>query len=190
MNRRDRNLVLRRGGITTLRDNGLSIRAIARDAGVSLTSVQMWIRWEESGNLNDLPRPEGPRKTTPAENDAIVRAAREQPLTNAEVIREDLGLEVSSMTGRRRLHAAGIHHTTSATKELLTERHKAGRLDFVQRHADRAMDFWGRVIFTDEKCFSSTSHGKLHWPILFMHDQVSHSHCSELLISSVVCRTG
>lgn len=109
-----------------------------------------------------LARPGGPRKTTPAEDDAIARAAREQPLTNAEVIREDLGLEVSSMTVRRRLHGAGIHHRTPAKKELLTERHKAGRLQFAQRHAAMGMDFWGRVVFTDEKCFSSTSHGKQH----------------------------
>ncbi|XP_064090311.1 uncharacterized protein LOC135204179 isoform X4 [Macrobrachium nipponense] len=68
-------------------------------------------------------RPGGPRKTTPDEDDAIIRAAREQPLTNAKAIHEDLGLEVSSMTVQRRLYAAGIHHRAPATKELLTERH-------------------------------------------------------------------
>ncbi|XP_066963216.1 uncharacterized protein [Macrobrachium rosenbergii] len=150
MNRKDANLVLR-GRIVTLRNNGLSIRAIARDVGVSPTTVLLWIRrWEESGNLNDLPRPGGPRKTTPAEDDAIVRAAREQPLTNAMVIREDLGLEVSSMTVRRRLHAAGIHHRTPATKELLTERHKAGRYEScnivkVVRSSHVTCNIWGWV---------------------------------------------
>ncbi|XP_066965864.1 uncharacterized protein [Macrobrachium rosenbergii] len=118
MNRRDRNLVLR-GRIITLRYNGLLIRAITRD-GVSPTTVQMWIRrWEESGNLNDLPRPGGPRKTTPAEDDAIVRAAREQPLTNAEVIREDLGLGVSSMTARRRLPRCSVSSQNSSDKGAL-----------------------------------------------------------------------
>lgn len=131
-----------------------------------------------------LGRPGSPRKTTPAEDDAIVNAAREQPLTNAEVIRHDLRLEVSSTTVRRRFDAARIHHRTPAMKELLTERHKAGRLEFAQRHANKGMDFWGRVVFTDEKCLLSTSHGKQHcWrPNKTRHDKQNH-YLYQLLIT-------
>lgn len=41
---------------------------------------------EHLNNMLFLGRPEGPQKTIPAEDDAIVSAAREQPLTNTKVI--------------------------------------------------------------------------------------------------------
>lgn len=33
---------------------------------------------------------------------------------------------------------------------------------FLFRYTDKELYFWGRVIFTDVKTFSSTSHGRLH----------------------------
>lgn len=54
MNRRDEKLLLR-GSIITLHQQGLSSRVIARDLGLSRTTVTKWIkRYEESGNLDDL----------------------------------------------------------------------------------------------------------------------------------------
>ncbi|KAK4307347.1 hypothetical protein Pmani_018177 [Petrolisthes manimaculis] len=56
----------------------------------------------------------------------------------------------------------GFRHRTPAIKSKLTERHRELRLQFAQRYVHQDLNFWGRVIFSDEKTFSSTSHGKLH----------------------------
>lgn len=94
--------------------------------------------------------------------DNIIAAAEADHHTNAVAIRDSLQLEVSARTVRRRLHEAGIHHRTPALKERLTEQHRAGRLAFAQLYSEQDEDFWRRAIFTDEKSFSSTSHGRQH----------------------------
>ena len=121
-----------------------------------------------------------PRRTTRQHDDNIIRAAEEDPFTNVVAIRERLQLDVLAMTVRRRLHEAGIHHRVEAgiyhrveagihhrvlpKKESLTEQHRAGRLAFAQRYVGEDLEFWSRVVFTDEKSFSSTSHGRmLNW---------------------------
>lgn len=162
MNRIQERLVLR-GKIVGLREAGLSTREISTQLGISRSTVQRWIhRWEESGNLLDRERGKPPRKTTREQDERILQAAEDNPITNAVKIREELHIDVSNHTVRRRLHEGGLHHRTPAVKEVLSDRHRAMRLHFAQQYVDKDLDFWGRVIFTDEKTFRSTSHGRLH----------------------------
>ena len=152
-----------RSRIIGMRDTGMSYKRIARELGISLPTVRLWCqRWEESGNLNDRPRVGGPRKTTPEEDRAITEVATQGSHTNAVAIRDTLNLDVSAGTIRNRLHAGGIHHRTPVVKQKLEDRHKAARLEFAQRYVDEGLDFWGRVIFSDEKTFASNMHGRLH----------------------------
>lgn len=64
----------------------------------------------------------------------------------------------SADTIRRVLHSEGLHHRRHAVKPLLTESHKRARLEFALKY----LDFdWSNVIFTDEKTFKSSQHGRL-----------------------------
>ena len=63
---------------------------------------------------------------------------------------------------RRRLHKERLHRYTPAYKEKLTARHGASRLQFAGQHLDWGIEDWAKVIFSDEKSFSSTDHGKMH----------------------------
>ena len=100
-----------RGRIVGMRESGLTPTQIARELGLSRTTVYLWLkRWEEEGNLKDKRRTGAPRKTTAAEDRHIVERVEANPFSNAVEVREQLQLEVSSMTVRRRLHESGIHH--------------------------------------------------------------------------------
>ena len=103
-----------------------------------------------------------PRVTTPAQDDAILQAVHDYPFTNAVSIREQLHLDVTPQTVRRRLREAGIRHRIPARKERLTEQHRAARLAFARQYVDRGVDFFSRFVFTDEKTFNSTNHGLVH----------------------------
>ena len=160
---RNEQRICNRSRIIGMRETGMSYKQIARELGISLPTVRLWCRrWEESGNLNDRPRAGGPRKTTLDEDRAITEVATQSPLTNAVAIRDTLNLRVSAGTVRNRLHDNGIHHRTPAVKEKLEDRHIAARLEFAQRYLEEGLDFWGRVIFSDEKTFASNAHGRLH----------------------------
>ena len=152
-----------RSRIVGMREAGMAFQDIARNLAVSLPTVRLWCRrWEESGNLNDLPRSGAPRKTTLEDDGAIVEEAVNNPHINAVAIKAQLHLDVSDETIRKRLHENGIHHRIPALKGVLGDIHKRNRLDFARRYVDEGMDFWSRVIFSDEKTFASNTHGRLH----------------------------
>ncbi|KAG7170110.1 Zinc finger protein 257-like 1 [Homarus americanus] len=127
-----------RAQIIGLRDGGLSIRAIAHRLGTSTTTVAKWIkRWKKSGNLSNLEGRHRPRLTTPQQDERIQREAEENPFTNAEAIRKELQLEVSTATVRRRLYEAGIQHMVPVKKERLTDKQRSARLAFASQYERR-----------------------------------------------------
>jgi hypothetical protein len=64
-------------------------------------------------------------------------------------------------TINRRLIEAGLKSKIAAVKDILTDEHHAGRLAFARRYLNHPIHFWRRVIFTDEKSWSSLSHGRV-----------------------------
>lgn len=152
-----------RGQIIGLKRSGFSVSAIAHELGITNKTVnKWWRRWEAEGNLRDRPRSGAPRLTTPDDNRRIIEEATAHPLTDAVSIRDRLHLQVSGETVRRRLREGGLRHRIPATKEKLTARHRLDRLRFAETYVNEGLDFWGRVIFSDEKTFSSSTHGPLH----------------------------
>jgi hypothetical protein len=67
--------------------------------------------------------------------------------------------DCSMETVRKALHGAGIHHRIPAKKISLSANHKTARVRFATDY--QHFDF-SRVIFTDEKTFKSSQHGRRH----------------------------
>lgn len=61
----------------------------------------------------------------------------------------------------RRLSNAGIHSRIAAIKDILSDVHRACRLHFARRYVNYPLEFWRWVVFTDEKSWSSASHGQI-----------------------------
>lgn len=102
-----------------------------------------------------------------------MQAAELRPFKPATEIMEEIGLQVSMSTVRRRLHAEGIHHRAPAKKERLTDAHRTARVAFAQEYVAKDMEFWERTVFTDEKTFNSSCHGdntrKAYYPIVLLN---------------------
>ncbi|KAG7165682.1 putative winged helix-turn-helix domain containing protein 3 [Homarus americanus] len=66
-----------------IRNAELSISEMARQIGVSRSTMQYWLQqFEESGNLTNFPRSRRPRLTSAADNTRIVAEIRGLPFTN------------------------------------------------------------------------------------------------------------
>jgi transposase len=155
-------LVLR-GRIIGMLEAGKKVGEVAQHLGIHRHTVRNWKkRFDEENSLKDRPRCGAPRKTTEEQDQAIINEVTENPFTNATQITRSLHLPVTDRTVRRKLHSAGIHHRVPSVKEKLTQGHRDKRLQFATEYAHRDMDFWSRVIFTDEKTFASHNHGRLH----------------------------
>lgn len=153
-----------RGMILGLKAGGFTAAQVTRCLAVNRKTVDLWFKRDEeedNTSIDDRPRSGRPRKTTQEQDRAIHQKARGNPFISSIQIRNELQLPVCSRTVRVRLRAAGLKCRTPAKKDVLKPAHKEARMRFAAEHIEKGLDFWGRVIFTDEKTFSSMSHGRL-----------------------------
>lgn len=140
--------------ITRLFLEGLPQRVICQRTGRSKTAVSRIIRaFRDEGRVADAQRSGRPRVTQNVEDELIVAAVVTDPFLNAREIRDELSLEVSTPTIRRRLKEAGLSNCVAAKKPFLTGRQCQQRLQFAQEHQDWSQEEWGTVIFSDESTF-------------------------------------
>lgn len=162
MNSHDTKIAFR-SSIVTLGGIGMQEQQIAEHLGCDLRTVRKWIRRDqESGNLNDSLRTGRPKELSDEQVRAIRQQIEHRPFTNAVELKRLLDLNVTPDCIRKRLHKEGLHHRTPTEKDFLEPRHIAARLQFANDHIHHDWDFWSRVIFSDEKTFQSTNHGRLH----------------------------
>ncbi|KAG7166892.1 putative Transposable element Tc1 transposase-like 60, partial [Homarus americanus] len=127
--------------IIALLEEGLTVRAIADRLAVSTSTVKRWIR-----RYAETERRPRPRLTTRDEDAAIIVAIQNNSFPKPVAIGEALHLDVCAQTVRSRLHEAGIQHKSPCHKQYVGE----------------DLEFWSRLVFTDEKTFASNNHGKIH----------------------------
>ena len=134
---------------------------IARQLGLGKSVVYKWIkRWKDVRSIESDKRSGRPRKTTEEEDKIIVQMAENNPFIPSTSIQQNLNIDLSKSTIGKRLKEAGFRSRIPAEKEMLTQTHKEKRLQFSENFVEKDMDYWLRVIFTDEKTFSSMDHGR------------------------------
>lgn len=117
----------------------------------------LWVRrFEEEGSLLHRQRAGRPRLIDTPQRQAMVVDYEENGFipTNHYASLFDTSVD----TVRRALHSEGLHYRRHAVKPSLTDNHKRARLEFALEFLD--LD-WSNVIFTDEKTFKSSQHGRL-----------------------------
>lgn len=136
---------------------GVPQREICRRTGRSMTAVNRIIQAyrEENGRIGDAPRSGRPRCTSEEQDLLIIAAITDDPFQTAREIRDNVSLDISEATIRRRLNEAGLSGCIAAQKPVITERQRVQRLAFARAHEAWGVDDWGEVVFSDESTFSS-----------------------------------
>lgn len=135
---------------------GYSQRSIGALVNRPLKTVNRIIQaFSKEGRLCDAPHRRRPRATTEDEDALMVAAVVENPFQSARQVREQLDVDASLATVRRRLRSAGLRNSVAARKPLVTASNKKARLQFAEAHASWTADDWGRVIFSDESTFTT-----------------------------------
>ncbi|XP_047993531.1 uncharacterized protein LOC125231968 [Leguminivora glycinivorella] len=150
--------VVKRSQIIALHEEGRNISEIARETGVNWKTASLWIqRFQMEGSLSHRQRSGRPNLIDASQRQLMVREYEENGFKPTSHYARLFG--TCADTVRRVLHSEGLHNRRPAVKPLLTERHKTARLQFAKDHLDYD---WSNVIFTDEKSFRSSQHGRLH----------------------------
>lgn len=141
--------------IVVLRQQGLSMRDIARQVGRTHSDViRTWNRFQESGNVNDRPRSGRPRSTTAAQDRYLQMLVQRHNGSNANELRRDFldatGVMVTTQTVRNRIHSNSLRSRRVWRGPKLTPHHRAVRYQWARNHEMWNLNQWHSVLFTDE----------------------------------------
>src|SRR5579871_370151 len=129
----------------------MSFRAIAKELKCSRDTVKIWIdRYQESRDIQDKEGRGRKRKTSEAEDMNIIFMTKKlRTRLSAEIsqIINEQGIDISSVTVRRRLNKQSLFKLQPLVKPLLSDNHRDNRLEWAK--ANKNTD-WSKVIFTDE----------------------------------------
>lgn len=143
----------KKAAIVALLDaKNFSFREIARKAKVSHQTVMRINKklHENQRQVNNKRRNCGKkRKTTPRVDRRIIQKACENRFLSTRSLHQDLldeGIEISSMTLRRRLYEANLKSRRPVKKPKLTPKMRKARLEFALAHQHYTIPDWKKVI--------------------------------------------
>lgn len=142
-------------------DAGWGQQEVSRHFGVCrLTVSRLQTRFRATGDVGDRPRSGRRRVTTRRQDRYIeVQATRSRFITARRIqlnIQSAAGAgnqRISTQTVRNRLHDAGLRARRPARRPLLTDVHKAARLQWARGHRHWTRAQWRQVLFSDEARF-------------------------------------
>ena len=148
-----------RDRVIFLRKRGESYRKIGKELNLSFTTVQYIIKkYERTNSTENKPRTGRPRILTERERRNIVKEATKKPFISARSLANDLastsGKSVDPQTIRNVLHSAQIYGRTARKKPLINNTNREKRLGFAKIYINKPIEFWKRVIFSDESKFN------------------------------------
>ncbi|GFU94402.1 transposable element Tcb2 transposase [Trichonephila clavipes] len=114
-------------------------------------------KYLKTGSAENKPRPGDPSKLTSRAKRMIVRSATNKPMTSTQNIANELlsscNVSVSAQTVRKVLYSAGLKARTPRKKPYISEVNRKRRLEFAMKNKIKPMEFWKKVIFSDESKF-------------------------------------
>ena len=129
------------------------VNYVAQHFGCSRQTIHnLNIRFAITGPVRDRPRPGQHRVTSQQDDRYITLTHLRNRFSPATATARQLG--VNAQTIRNRLRQNNIRVRRPYTGPILTARHRAARLLWVQRHLQWTRRQWHNMIFSDESRFS------------------------------------
>jgi transposase len=148
-----------RQAIHLLHSLGKKNTEIAKLLGCSPKTCQRVLKaFRESGSFSPKPKSGRPRKVTPEKEAELIRLSEENrkrcaPELNALLKEQDASFDVANTSINFYLRKNGLFGRVCSRKPLLRPANKAARLAWALEHRDKPLDFWKKVLWTDEKKF-------------------------------------
>lgn len=147
----------KREEILKLHREGNTYRYIANLLDISIFTVCYWVN--RQGSLETRKKSGRRRKTDEATDDEIFLLSQANPFMPTTEIIHRLHLPIKKHSVINRLKEKGLQSYRPAKKEKLTNDHIQKRLEFALRYKYWTAGDWRKVVFSDEKTFSSFGKG-------------------------------
>ena len=134
---------------------GQGYRKISKEMNLAQSTVEKIIRkYKKYGDgTANLPRIGRPRKINDRNSRWISRNGQMNPFITRSEIKtglEGAGINVRKDTISRALYRTGFHSRSPRKVPLLKTKHVKDRLKFVETYERKGMQFWEKVIWSDE----------------------------------------
>jgi len=154
---------IEKGQILALRGR-MKHEDIGDELGRSKSTVTSFLdRLDKRGNVNNLPHPGAPRKTSKTADRRIVRAAMANTRVPLAELRKDIVSNVSQQTIRRRLREAGVRKWKALKRPMLTKEHARKRLTWAKAHRHWTRVQWEKICWSDESSIKQDSDPRRKW---------------------------
>lgn len=131
--------------IKDLRQKGKTYREIKEILGCSDQMITNALNYKKRAETRGR-KP----KTSSLEDRLIVRYSKGDPSASSKKIKQELDLDVSTVTIRRRLLKNKLFARSPRKVPLLTKKQAAARLKFAQTHINWPKEKWRNILWTDE----------------------------------------
>lgn len=131
-----------------------SQRKVAEKYGVSRGAVQkIVLKHQKLGSVADRTGRGRNRKSDQREDTRIIREIKKDPFVTIRALREKLSLSISDRTVRRRIAEHGLKSHFARKRPFISRVNKEKRLRFARNHINKPLEFWKRVVWSDESKF-------------------------------------
>lgn len=153
---------VQRAQVATKIESGSYPSIVAEEFQISKsTALRIYRKWRNEARVNRNIG-SGRPKISNAEHDALLcNVLRRNPFESAVTATNISNFPGTVRTARRRLQESGLRNYSAARAPFLTQIHKEARIGFSLEFMVNGMDFWNRVIFSDEKTFQSYYDGRM-----------------------------
>lgn len=138
---------------------GKSYRAISKFFNKPFATVQYIIKkFKTTGSVENKPRSGRPKKLSRRDVSLILREVDKNPRISAPKLAESIANStdktVHPKTIQRALRGQGYASRVPRRKPLISEKNRRLRLEFAKTYLNKDINFWKRVLFTDESKFN------------------------------------
>ena len=151
--------VAQRHIVATLHLEGNSQRKIVAKTGFAKSTVHSLLKkYYETGTVVNRPGRGRKRKTTPLKDRILTREMRKDRKLSAYSLADSsaelIAIPISDSTIRRRMRELGFNGRIARKKSLLKPAHIKRRMAFASEHIEKPIEFWNKVIWSDESKFN------------------------------------
>lgn len=142
--------------VIEMRLSGTTFKDIHEKTGHDKKYVKKWLnKWRQFGNLQDSHRKGAPKRLTQCIKKKIIVALKKKNSSCRKVSQKfkNKSQFISKSTIHRIAKENGMRNVSFKKKPFLSSIHQKKRLEFGKLHNKKTLNYWKRVIWSDESVF-------------------------------------
>ena len=155
------------------RKDNISAAKVSRLELVPVSTVKDMLKQEtcHRPGRNRSGRPPLVNERTVRQLIRAIRASVDGRFSSYGKLAKEMGIKAHRTTIKRALNNAGYYKCAACPKPFINEQNRKKRLAFAHEHVNKPIEFWKRVIWTDESSFDTSMRGK-RWVTRQAHERL------------------